>query len=90
MDTNPTLRSRPTPRSAPPGPAAASLRSSLAAHIAVTPASAEQLDAMRRAAWHRQGVVVLRPEELEAGHPWLAQAARSWALEHFGPRQHKK
>jgi len=45
---------------------------------------------MRRAAWHRQGVVVLRPEELEAGHPWLAQAARSWALEHFGPRQHRK
>jgi hypothetical protein len=92
MNTNPAPRSRPTPRSTPHGPAdaATSLRSSLAAHAAVTPASAEQLDTMRRAAWHRQGVVMLRPEELEAHHPWLAQAARSWALEHFGPRQSRK
>jgi len=66
------------------------LRSSLAAHIAVEPAGAEQLDAMRRAAWHRQGVVMIRPEEIEAGHPWLAQAARSWATEQFGARKAQK
>jgi hypothetical protein len=67
-----------------------SLRSSLAAHVAVEPAGAEQLDRMRRAAWHRQGVVMLRPEEIEAGHPWLAQAARSWAIEAFGARKEPK
>jgi hypothetical protein len=45
------------------------LRSSLAIHVPATPAGADQLDAMRRAAWHRQGVVVLHPEEIEAREP---------------------
>jgi len=63
------------------------LPSSLAPHAAIPAASAEQLDALRRAAWHAQGVVVLRPEEIEARHPFLAAAARGWANEQFGPRK---
>jgi hypothetical protein len=66
------------------------LRSVLGAQVAAEPASADQLDAMRRAAWHRQGVVMLRPDEIEARNPWLAQAARSWAIEQFGTRKVEK
>lgn len=66
------------------------LPSSLAPFVAVPAASAERLDAMRRAAWHAQGVIVLRPEEIEARHPFLAAAARGWAIEQFGPRKDGK
>jgi hypothetical protein len=66
------------------------LRSSLAGHVAVEPASPAQLDALRRAAWANQGIVMIRPDDLEASHPWLAQAARSWAIEQFGTRKSEK
>jgi hypothetical protein len=66
------------------------LRSSLAGHVAVEPAGPAQLDAMRRAAWLTQGIVMIRPDDIEAKHPWLAQAARSWAIEQFGARKTEK
>jgi|GEM_PF-1618451 hypothetical protein len=72
------------------GSGAMTLRSSLMNRTAVPPTGEVQLDAMRRAAWHRQGVVMLRPDEIEALHPWLAQAARSWAIQQFGSRKVEK
>jgi hypothetical protein len=66
------------------------LRSSLAGRVAAAPADPTVLDAMRRAAWRDQGVVMLRPDDIETRHPWLAQAARSWAIEQFGNRKTDK
>jgi hypothetical protein len=66
------------------------LRSSLAGRVAVGPADPTQLDAMRRAAWRDQGVVMFRPDDIEPRHPWLAQAARNWAIEQFGTRRTDK
>jgi hypothetical protein len=37
------------------------MRSYLAKHQPQAPADAEQLDDLRRAAWHKQGVVVIDP-----------------------------
>jgi hypothetical protein len=66
------------------------LRSSLAGRVAVEPTDPTQLDAMRRAAWHDQGVVMFRPDDIETRHPWLAQAVRNWATEQFGTRRTDK
>ena len=50
------------------------------------PTTEEELDRQRAAAWHRQGVVMLKPDEIEAGDPWFAQAIRNYAAKHWGKR----
>jgi hypothetical protein len=62
------------------------LRSCLAAHVRSGPATEEELDRQRAAAWHRQGVVMLRPDEIEPVDPWFAQAIRNYANRHWGKK----
>jgi hypothetical protein len=62
------------------------LRSSLAAHVPSGPATEDEIDRRRAAAWHRQGVVMLRPDEIEPADPWLAQAIRNYAIKIWGRR----
>jgi hypothetical protein len=45
----------------------------------------EELLAMRRAAWHRQGVVVLRPEDI--ADDWIRQAVVNEATRLYGRRR---
>jgi hypothetical protein len=45
----------------------------------------EELDAMRRAAWHRQGVLMVRPEEVY--DPWLRQALVNLGDARYGKRK---
>jgi hypothetical protein len=66
------------------------LQSSLAPFVAAPAADAGRLDAMRRAAWHLQGVVVLCPDEIDAQHPFLAEIVRSWATMRYGARKDGK
>jgi hypothetical protein len=48
-------------------------------------ASGDELLEMRRAAWHRQGIVVLRPEDVQ--DDWIRQALISEATRLFGRRR---
>ena len=59
-------------------------RSSLAGRQPWRAPSAEDLLALRRAAWRRQGVVVLRPEEVR--DDWLRRALINEAERLYGPR----
>ena len=59
-------------------------RSSLAGTQGRTAPSAEDLRALRRAAWRGQGVVVLRPEGVR--DDWLRQALINEAERLYGPR----
>jgi hypothetical protein len=61
-------------------------RSCLAAHVQSGPTTEEEIDQKRAAAWHRQGVVMLRPDEIEPGDPWFAQAIRNYANRLWGRR----
>jgi hypothetical protein len=47
-------------------------------------ASGDELLAMRKAAWHRQGIVVLRPEDVQ--DDWIRQALISEATRLYGRR----
>lgn len=61
-------------------------RSSLAR---VTPSghtSTEEIAQMRRKAWHHQGVVMLRPEDVL--DPWARQAIINEAVRLYGKRAH--
>ena len=48
-------------------------------------ATADELLNMRRAAWHRQGVVVLRPEDI--ADDWVRQALLNEATRLYGRRR---
>jgi len=63
---------------------AAGYRSPLARAQACTPPTDEDLLAMRRAAWRKQGVVVLRPEDVE--DDWIRQALINEATRLYGRR----
>lgn len=63
------------------------MRSSLARHQPQEPATPRELDQMRRTAWLRYGIVIIRPDEVEPTDPWFAQAARNYASKQIGPRQ---
>jgi hypothetical protein len=59
-------------------------RSSLARITPSGPTSSEELAQMRRRAWHHQGVVMLRPEDvLDA---WARQAIINEAIRLYGKR----
>lgn len=60
-------------------------RSSLSRHQARPPLEAEQLHRMRAAAWHGQGVAVIRPEEVE--DDWIRQAIVNEADRLYGKRK---
>jgi hypothetical protein len=63
---------------------AAGYRSPLARAQARTAPSDEDLLAMRRAAWRQQGVVVLRPDDVE--DDWIRQALINEATRLYGRR----
>ena len=58
--------------------------SSLARTAAKSPTNAESLEAMRRAAWRHQGVIMLRPEEIR--DDWTRQALVNEANRLYGRR----
>jgi hypothetical protein len=62
----------------------AGYRSCLARSKARTPPSDEELLAMRRAAWRKQGVIMLRPEEVR--DDWARQALINEANRLYGSR----
>lgn len=76
-----------TVRRQPPGieRSAESLRSSLARHLPDRPASETQLLAMRRAAWLKEGIVVVRPEDLN--DDWHRQIIINVATKLYGARR---
>jgi hypothetical protein len=63
---------------------AAGYRSPLARAQARTMPTDEDLLAMRRAAWRKQGVVVLRPDDVE--DDWVRQALINEAIRLYGRR----
>jgi hypothetical protein len=62
----------------------AGYRSSLARTAARSPSTADEVLALRRAAWRQQGVVVLRPEEIR--DDWIRQALVNEANRLYGRR----
>lgn len=60
------------------------MRSYLAKHQPVAPADDADLRRMRAAAWHAQGVLMLRPEEI--ADDWLRQALINLGERMFGRR----
>ena len=61
------------------------MRSSLAPHLPRGPTPTEQLEPLRRAAWHQQGVITLRPEEIT--DEWLRQGVVNLAEKLYGRRK---
>jgi len=61
------------------------LRSSLSRHQPRQPAEPDQLRRMRAAAWHGQGVVVIRPQDVE--DDWIRQAIVNEADRLYGKRK---
>ena len=59
-------------------------RSSLAGHQAQQPAGEDHLIAMRKAAWQKQGIIVLKPEDIN--DDWVRQAVINEAQRKFGPK----
>lgn len=49
-----------------------------------SPASAADIEAMRRRVWREQGVVALRLDDIT--DPWLRQALTNEAMRRWGPR----
>lgn len=64
---------------------AGSLRSSLARHLPARPADEPQLLAMRRAAWLKEGIAVIRPGDLD--DDWLRQTVINAATKLYGARR---
>jgi hypothetical protein len=52
--------------------------------MAQEPATEDELHLMRRAAWRKQGIVVLRPEDIRDG--WTRQAVVNEAVRLYGAR----
>ena len=63
-------------------------RSSLSRHQPRSPMETEQLQRLRAAAWHGQGVVVIRPEEVE--DDWIRQAIVNEADRLYGKRKQEQ
>lgn len=61
------------------------LRSSLSRFQPVEPMGRDELERRKREAWQREGLVVVRPEELPG--EWLARGIAAWANERYGPRR---
>lgn len=59
-------------------------RSSLSRHASRAPTDPEQLRRLRAAAWHGQGVVVIRPEDV--ADDWIRQAILNEAERLYGKR----
>ena len=53
-----------------------------------TASNDKELNAMRAAAWHRQGVAALSVDDIT--DPWLRQAIQNEAVRRWGPRQQEK
>ena len=63
------------------------MRSNLARHQPEPPTNDDHLQDMRRAAWHRQGIVVLRPEDINGD--WTRQVIVNTAEKLYGKRKGK-
>jgi hypothetical protein len=61
------------------------VRGSLARHLPETPPTEDELFAMRRAAWRRQGIVVIRPANIR--DDWTRQALVNEATRLYGQRE---
>ena len=61
------------------------VRGSLARHLPETPPTEDELFAMRRAAWRRQGIVVIRPADVR--DDWTRQALVNEATRLYGQRE---
>ena len=61
------------------------MRSSLARLQPPSPKTEDELHAMRRAAWRKQGVAVLRPEDIR--DDWTRQAVINEATRQYGRRE---
>jgi hypothetical protein len=60
-------------------------RGSLQRHLPQTPPTEAELFAMRRAAWRRQGIVVIRPADVH--DDWTRQALVNEATRLYGQRE---
>jgi hypothetical protein len=60
-------------------------RGSLERHLPQTPPGEEELFAMRRAAWRKQGIVVIRPADVR--DDWTRQALVNEATRLYGQRE---
>ena len=61
------------------------LKSQLGRILPQRVATGDELLAMRKAAWHRQGIVVLRPEDI--ADDWVRQALVNEATRLYGRRR---
>ena len=61
------------------------MRGSLARHLPETPPTEDELFAMRRAAWRKQGIVVIRPADIR--DDWTRQALVNEATRLYGRRE---
>lgn len=61
------------------------LRSSLSRFQPVEPMDRAEIERRKREAWQRDGLVVVRPEELPG--EWLARGVTAWANERYGQRR---
>ncbi len=61
------------------------VRASLARHLPETPPTEDELFAMRRAAWRRRGIVVIRPADIR--DDWTRQALENEATRLYGQRE---
>jgi hypothetical protein len=63
----------------------AGYRTSFGGRVGRNAATDDDLLAMRRAAWRKQGVVVLRPEDVQ--DDWVRQALVNEVTRLYGPRR---
>ena len=61
------------------------IRTSLARHLPASVATPAEIEAMRRRAWHEQGLVVLVPGEI--ADDWTRQAVINEATRRYGKRR---
>ena len=61
------------------------VRGSLARHLPETPPTEDELFAMRRAAWRKQGVAVIKPADIR--DDWTRQALVNEATRLYGQRE---
>ncbi len=61
------------------------VRGSLERHLPETPPTEQELFAMRRAAWRRQGIAVIRPADVR--DDWTRQALVNEATRLYGRRE---
>ena len=61
------------------------VRGSLERHLPQTPPTEQELFAMRRAAWRKQGIAVIRPADVH--DDWTRQALVNEATRLYGQRE---